>query len=190
MASNLEQIFIKSYKENADALFRFCFLKVSDRELAKDLLQDVFLRAGQYLQKGNSVDNMKSFLFSVARNAVIDEYRKKKSTTSTSLDALFEEGFDFAAGATGFAGGASGASGGMNGGDMISALDSVRDGERAMKFLATLPKKYREAIHLQYVEGLSLGEISEITGESSNNISVRIHRGLEKLREILKNDHE
>ena len=165
MGPDQEQLFIKSYKEHTDALFRFCYMRVSDRELAKDLLQDVFLKAWQYLQKGNEVKSMKSFLFSVATNAVIDEYRKKKAS---SLDSLSDQGFDV-------------------GVDDREALVETLDGKRAMAFLGSIPKKYRDAIYLQYVEGLSLKEISQITGESPNNISVRVHRGLEKLREILDN---
>jgi len=66
-----------------------------------------------------------------------------------------------------------------------SVIDKF-DGEKAMSFLASIPEKYRDAIYLQYVEGLSVKEIAEITGETENNISVRIHRGLQKLRSILR----
>ena len=159
-----EQQFLSAYKENADALFRFCYLKVSDRELAKDLLQDVLMKAWDYVQKGNDVANMKSFLFKVARNAVIDEYRKKKTN---SLDALRDQGFDV---------------GSNDHDDIIRGLD----GDRAIALLATIPESYRDAIYMQYVEGLSLKEIAEITGETENNISVRIHRGMQKLRDIFR----
>ena len=38
---------------------------------------------------------------------------------------------------------------------------------------------------MRYVDDLSIKEIAEITGETENNVSVRIHRGLEKLRELV-----
>lgn len=155
---------MKAYKENADALFRYCYLRVSDRELALDLLQNVCLNTWQFIQKGGVVNNMRSFLFTTAHNLVIDEYRKKKSV---SLDAMRDEGFDVH-------------------NDKDNIVEDRIDGERAVAFLATIPKMYREAIYMQYVEGLSVKEIAEITGESENNISVRIHRGLQKLRSIMK----
>ncbi len=164
MDSEREQQFLSAYKENADALFRFCYLKLSDRELAKDLLQDVLMKAWQYIEKGNDVGNMKSFLFRIARNAVIDEYRKKKTN---SLDALRDQGFDVSS---------------DDHNDFLRGLD----GERALALLATIPETYRDAIYMQYVEGLSLKEIAEVTGESENNISVRIHRGMQKLRDIFR----
>lgn len=163
MEQTKEQLFIDSYKEHADALFRFCYMKLSDRERAKDVLQDIFLRAWQYVQKGNSVENMKSFLFSIARNAVIDEYRKKKTS---SLDVLQESGFDV-------------------GVDTRENIIDTLDGERALAFLGSLPEKYRDALYLHYVEGLNIGEIADIVEETENNVSVRIHRGLQKLREMI-----
>lgn len=168
MDSKQEKQFLESYKAHTDALFRYCYLKVSDRELAKDLLQDVFMRAWQYIQKGHVVDNMKSFLYTTARNAVIDEYRKKKPT---SLDNIRDKGFDVAF-------------------DDHSRVEDVIDGEHALALLSAIPEKYKDAIYMQYVEGLTIGEIAAITGESENNISVRIHRGLQKLREILREEEK
>lgn len=173
MAGDIEQAFLRSYKENSDALFRFCLIRLSDRELAKDLLQDVLMRAWQYLQKGNSVSDMRAFLFSVARNAIIDEYRRRKHTAAVSLDFLQEDGFDV-----------------RSGEDVLAAVNTAQDSARILARLSVLPEKYREAVYLHYIEGMSLGEVAKITGESVNNISVRIHRGLEKLRQILKDNHE
>lgn len=156
--------FTKAYKEHSDALFRYCYLRVSDRELATDLLQNVCLKAWQFIQKGGVVKNMRAFLFTTAHNLIIDEYRKKKAV---SLDSLRDEGFDVHS-------------------DSDNIVEDRIDGERAIAFLATIPKMYRDVIYLQYVEGLSVKEIAEIIGESENNVSVRIHRGLEKLRTIMK----
>lgn len=107
---------------------------------------------------------MRAFLFTTAHNLVIDEYRKKKAV---SLDSLRDEGFDVHS-------------------DSDNIVEDHIDGERAIQFLSTIPKMYRDAIYMQYVEGLSVKEIAEITGESENNISVRIHRGLQKLRIVMK----
>lgn len=60
------------------------------------------------------------------------------------------------------------------------------DGERVLDRLNDLPELYREALTLRYVDGLSPKEISEIIGESENVVSVRVHRGLKKLKELLE----
>ncbi|MEK7642115.1 MAG: RNA polymerase sigma factor, partial [Patescibacteria group bacterium] len=81
-----EKAFNEIYAAHADALFRFCLVKVSDRERALDLTQDTFTRFWQRLvEESETIDKPKTFLFAIARNAIIDWYRKKKSV---SLDAM------------------------------------------------------------------------------------------------------
>lgn len=167
MEKDFERQYLETYKNNADAVFRYCLLRVGDRELARDLSQETFTKAWQYAVKGEKIANLRAFIFTTARNLIVDHYRRKKET---SLDGLMEQGFDA----------------GIEDEGMIEKLD----GKQAMAFLSVMPEKYRDAIYLQYVEGLSIREIAEVTGETENNISVRIHRGLQKLRSILRDQNE
>jgi len=157
-----KQAFLKAYEEYADALFRHCLFKVSDRELAKDLLQETFVKVWAYLCKGKKVGNMRAFLYKTLNNLVIDEYRKKKNI---SLDRLAEDGFDPKAE------------------NLPNTFDMI-DGERAVKLLSKLDDPYKDAVFLRYVNGLEISEIAEITGETENAVSVHIHRGLKKLKEL------
>jgi len=168
MDKDFEQEYLETYKQNADAVFRYCYLRVSDRDLAKDLAQEAFMKVWQYASQGKKILNVRAFIYTTAQNLIIDQYRKKKPS---SLDNLMEQGFDV----------------GVEIGQ--SLMDKI-DGEKALALLGSVPEKYRDAIYLQYVEGLSIKEIAEITSESENNISVRIHRGLQKLRSILRDQHE
>ena len=155
--------FLSAYEEHADALYRYCFFKIHDADLAKDLLQDTFAKTWHYLSSGKKIDNVKAFLYRSVNNQIIDEYRKKKHS---SLEALQEErGFD------------------PESPEESSYIERL-DGERALKLLEFLPRAYRDAIFMRYVEELTLPEIAEIIGESENTISVRIHRGIKKLREL------
>src|SRR6185295_13418728 len=101
-------------------------LRVSDRELARDLLQNVCMKTWQYIQKGGVVTNMRSFFFTTAHNLVIDEYRKKKTV---SLDALRDEGFDVRT-------------------DTGHIVEDRVDGEKAIAFLSAIPKMYRDPIYM------------------------------------------
>ncbi len=160
--SHKQEALSKAYNDYSDALFRYCLVKLSARERALDVVQDVFARAWQYVQDGKEITNMKSFLFTTAHHLIIDSYRKKKTD---SLDAMAEEGFDVG-----------------DGHDL--PLLSV-DSERALKALHTLDELYRDIMIMRFVNSLSPKEIAEITGLSENVVSVRIHRALEKLRVIL-----
>ncbi len=160
--SHTKQEFLSAYDMYADAIFRHCFFKVSDREVARDITQDVFTKTWQYLSDNKPVLNMKAFLYKVAGNLVIDYYRKRKTD---SLDLKIDEGVQFAS-------------------------EEVMGGQNAeigivIEALQKLPENYREVMRLRYVDDLTPGEIAEITGQSENAVSVKIHRGLEKLKHIL-----
>jgi len=169
--SKLEKIFVEIYHQESDAIFRFCFLRVSDRDLALDLTQETFMRLWQSLLLNKNIRNHRAFLFTIARNKVIDWYRKKKPL---SLEALRENLHDD--------------------GSIISlvAKESVIM-EVEAKFLIDkikeLSEPYSRAVYLRYVEEFKPREISRILGESSNVISARINRGVKQLREVLHSEH-
>ncbi len=62
------------------------------------------------------------------------------------------------------------------------------EGKRAMDMLAQLSDTYREVLIMRYVDGLSPKEIAEALDESENTVSVRLHRALKKLKDLLEND--
>jgi len=84
-----EKVFIKSFSEYGDAIFRFCIVKVSNIDLAEDMTQEVFTRYWQYLRNGKEMTNTRSFLYTIANNMAKDWYKKKKSD---SLDEKMESG--------------------------------------------------------------------------------------------------
>ena len=68
--------------------------------------------------------------------------------------------------------------------------ESMRDIEtkdehaQALALLECLPDKYREALVMRHVDGLSVKDIAHLTKETENVISVRIHRAIEKLKAL------
>lgn len=162
----IEDNFIEACDQHADALFRYSLFKVSDRDLAKDLVQETFFRAWNHVAQGGVVDNFKAFFYRVLGNIIIDEYRKKKPV---SLEILTESGFEI----------------GVDEGGRI--VDQI-DGRLALETLRRIPEKYREVIYLKYVEDLTNQEIASMLGETDNAVSVKLHRGIKKIKEIFKNE--
>ena len=161
-----EQEFIKAYDQFADAIFRHCVFRVSAREKAKDIAQGTFVRVWDYMSQGKEIDNMRAFLYRIANNLVIDEYRKKKDD---SLDRMRdEEGFDI-----GF--------------EPRHDIENKDEYARAQSLLECLPDKYREALVMRHIDGLSVKDIARLTHESENVISVRIHRAIERMQILSKN---
>lgn len=160
---NIEDQFVKVYEASADGLFRHCYFKLGNRELAKDLVQETFTKAWASIAKGAEVRNLKSFLYKIANNLIIDEYRKKKTV---SLDELQGEGFDVV-GATG------------------AGIARTSEQTLVIASLAKLEGKHKEVLVLRYVSDLTPREIAEVLGETENAVSVRINRALKQLRASL-----
>ncbi len=163
----LEEKLLEAYNMYSDEIFRFGLFKLSNREKAKDILQETFMKTWLYISKGGQIDNMRAFLYKTASNNVIDEYRKQDRVDNKleSLEDMSESGFD-----PGF--------------DEVESLIDNMDGERAMELIKQLPKIYSEVLFLRYSGSQSVPEIAEILNQSENVISVRINRGLNKLKEI------
>ncbi len=155
--------FLGAYDAYADAIFRHAYLRLGDREKGKDVMQETFCRAWSARMEGTKVEHMRGFLYRIANNIIIDEVRKKKSL---SLDMLMEEGFDPSD---------------------TKAEDSDKQLYNDVLALTShLDPDYRLPVMLRYVDDMSVGEIAEALGLSENVVSVRIHRGIAKLRSLVE----
>ena len=161
----LEEQFLGWHDQFSDVIFRHCVFRLSDREKAKDATQETFIRLWNYVSEGKEVVNVRAFLYKIANNLIIDAYRRKEAF---SLDQMRdEEGFD-----VGF--------------ETRAEIEIKDEYEHALKIIERLPDKYREALVMRHVDGLSVKDIARITGETENVISVRIHRAIEKVK-LLEN---
>lgn len=161
-----KEVFTKMYEEHSDALFRYCFFRVSDREKAIDILQDIFTKTWNYMSEGNTIDNSKAFLYTTARHLIIDEYRKKKSS---SLDAMIDQGLEPSI-------------------DLTTTIETRIDASFAIEEIKKLPSIYNEILFMRYVNDMSIKDIAESCKLNENVVSVRIHRGMSMLRKNIKSN--
>jgi len=161
-------VFMEAYEKHSDAIFRHCLFRLSDRERALDITQETFTRAWDYLCAGKAIERWKPFLYRIAGNLIIEEYRKKKSVSldefldadnhdESMVSALHDDG-------------------------ALDRLADAFDAERAMETLKTLPDSYRDILVLRFVDGLSPKEIALHLEERENTVSVRLHRALAELK--------
>jgi RNA polymerase sigma-70 factor (ECF subfamily) len=167
MKADVTHIFESIYTSQSDAIFRFCLMRVSDREQALDITEETFVRFWQSLQQGKEILNARAFLFTVARRLIIDWYRKKKSISlermmsnndeeGTASDVIDETTFD--------------------------NRELGPEGRYLLGAIGELSSDSRDLIHLRFVEDLTPKEIGGILGISANAASVRINRALRELR--------
>ncbi len=162
-----EQRFLEAYELYADALLRHCMMRVRDRELAKDIVQEAYSKTWVYMSEGKEIEYLRAFLYRVSNNLIIDWARKKKAS---SLDTMMEDdGFEPAD-------------------DNVKDFADVPAAREAVKMLGELDEIYRTAITMRYLDEMSPREIADALGVSENVVSVRIHRGIEKLSKLAKRE--
>lgn len=172
-AGNQEERFLKAFDDYADALFRHAAIRISDRERAIELVHDTFAKAWTYVRADNEIESYRPFLYKILGNLIIDEYRKRKTE---SLDAILEdEGID------------TGRFSELQEGSLEETLAAL-DTARVIECIAKLPPLYREMLTLRFVDGLGPKEIASLIEESENVVSVRINRGINMLRDLVKKD--
>lgn len=157
-----QAILTLAHRDYAKGLNSHAFFKLSNHATGEDMVQDTFMKTWKYLVKGGKIDVMKSFLYHILNNLIVDEYRKRKTS---SLDVLLEKGFEPSE-------------------DTTKRLINMLDGKNAALLIQRLPERYRKVMKMRYVQDLSLTEMALITGQSKNTMAVQTHRGLEKLKTL------
>jgi RNA polymerase sigma-70 factor (ECF subfamily) len=158
----MEQIFLEHFRMYGDAIFRFLMVKVTNRELAEDYTQEVFMRYWQSLREGKEMTNTRAYLYTIAHNLAKDWYRKKKAD---SLDAKMDTGFEPVSS------------------DANPLLDASYT--EVLAVIEDLEENDREVLMLRFIEGLDPKDIAEIIDESANVVSVRLNRAMKRLKEKL-----
>lgn len=138
-----------------------------DTDLARDVVQDVFLRLCQQ-DRAKVEENLKSWLFTVCRNRAFDILRKNKR--SQPIDEIRWK---------------------KVAGPNLPPDELIVQQERyakAIRYLDQLPTNQRELIILKFQQNLSYLEIQQITGLKPGNIGFLLHTALTRLRKIIPDD--
>ena len=146
-------------EEQYDKIYRYCYFKLYDTQLAQDITQETFLR---FYRQGLTLDNDKElpYLYTIAKNLCIDHFRKNpvESVEEMAEDATHDptEGW-------------------------INDL-TLRT------TISKLPGDERELIFLRYVNEISIATICKITGLSRFAVYRRLSKSLKWLKEELKKE--
>ena len=143
-------------KEQYDKIYRYCYFKMYDDQIAQDITQETFLRfCKQGLNLGS--DKELPYLYTIAKNLCIDHFRKR---TVESLEEITEEVIDDPTE------------------DLISNL-TLR------MTISKLPEDEQELIFFRYVNEVSITTICKITGLSRFAVYRKLSKSLKWLKEEL-----
>jgi RNA polymerase sigma-70 factor (ECF subfamily) len=148
--------FYETYKNK---LFRYLMFRCGDYEVSRDIMQESFTR--HYQHSRNSLVASPSFLFTIARNALVD-YQRHENNHTLIQDYAPQPSRDLEA-------------------DFIAREEYQTVTEAFNK----LSREDREIMGL-VVAGLPYRQIGKIVELSEANIKIRVHRARVKLREILQ----
>jgi len=180
MNLTMEQIKENTFLKEKDRLLGFIRNRVSNVDEAEDILQDVFYQFISGFDEIKSIDRVTSWLYSVARNKIIDRYRR---------DAARPKQTDFEVGA-GHDDGAP-----LTLQEILPDLDNTPESamireaiwDEITDALAELPADQREIFILNEIEEKSFREIAESTGISINTLLSRKRYAILALRKRLQN---
>lgn len=157
----LEQL----YDRHAEALFRYLCTFVRGEEVARDLLQDLFVKIARNPGCMGEVRNEKAYLFRLAHNLAIDKLRRR-SVRKDKLALLANEPIP------------------------LFAKTADPDGRSVRQSLARaltdLPESQRETVYLRLFEDMTFEAIASLLSISANTAASRYRYGIIKLRERLR----
>ncbi len=152
-------------------LFRYVLYLTGSQEAAEDLFQETWVRVIDRGHQYNGKSKFETWLFTIARNLVIDFQRRKKSLTALIDPDKGEQMLQLEAA------------------DTPSPADwavAHEESERVAGALSRLPAAYREVLLLRFQEELSLEEIAAVVAAPLSTVKSRLYRGLTELREMLE----
>ncbi len=153
MNANLETI----YNDFHSRLHRFIVGRVPDPDTAEDILQDVYLKIHAKIDGLREEDRLESWIYQITRNAIIDYYRRARPQDELS-ESLASPSEDEP--------------------DAVSKLASSVNG-----MMKCVPEKYRSALELTDLQGLTQVELAEKLEISVSGAKSRVQRAREKLKE-------
>lgn len=157
--NNKEKLFGYIYPR----IYRFIYYRTNNKTEAEDLTGDVILKIAKALprQKGN----FNSWIYKIARNTVIDYYRRnsvRKSNVSVQeMPGELPNGRE----------------------DFTEQILNEKALKKAMK---VLPERQKEVIILKFIEGYKNREIARIIGASEGAVKLLQFRALRKMREFFE----
>ena len=149
------------YRELFPAVYGFIRFRVGDAHVAEDLTATVFERALGKLTSVRKPERVRGWLFTVARNAVADERRRRRPAAPLDAAELLEHLWV----------------------DSPERLVVDRDEwRRLLTYLAELDDRDREILGLRFAAGLGNREVGQVVGLTESNVAQIVHRAVVKLR--------
>ncbi|NLN27614.1 MAG: RNA polymerase sigma factor [Firmicutes bacterium] len=157
------------YEAHHAAVYAYLLGRTNDDQAARDLLQEAFLRVWRHIDKTRDMeeDNVRYWLFRIAKNVVIGYHRKQRQEEGTALLALDE---------------ADGARLAADPSEVYTAREAVQAVDAAIR---RLPDELRVPLVMQVLGGMTSTQIGQVLGRPAGTVRYQIARARRLLAEAL-----
>lgn len=172
--THFERVFDEEFMPHADALYTFSYHLTGNEEDANDLLQETLLKAWRFVDKYEEGTNAKAWLFTIAKNAFINEYRRRvKAPNRVELQdfVTYQDREDTPL---------------TSGMDLREEMLQYLMGDEVTLAINQLPVDFRTVILLCDIEDFKYDEIATILDIPIGTVRSRLHRARNMLKEKLK----
>ena len=162
--SGEEPAFTAIYNQFFEKIYRFVFFRVSHKETAEDITEDVFIKAFSSLTSLSEDAAFEGWLYQIARNKIIDHYRSRKKTLDISE---FENTLEYDS-------------------NIVDSINLDFDQKALLKAIEQLKPDEQQIIKLRFFEDLDTETSAQILKKSAGAVRVLQHRSIAKLKIILE----
>ncbi|MBZ5753040.1 RNA polymerase sigma factor [Metabacillus rhizolycopersici] len=161
----LEEKIVEIYNHHYLDVYRFLVCFSGNQNDAEDLTQEVFIRVLNNFSNINSIINLKTWIFSIAKHVAIDHYRKKR------FSSLIKDGFFKQIVSTEK--------------EPTELIEQNEMKKLVHSAISKLKPNYRAVVILRGINEFSIRETSEILQCSESKVKVDYHRALKELKKKL-----
>lgn len=146
-------------EEQYDKIFRYCYFRLYDKQLAQDITQETFLR---FYDKKIRLTNSKelAYLYTIAKNLCVDAFRQKPLFSLADADEAVSP----------------------------DTTEDLIDSLTLRNALEKLPKEEQEVLFLRYVNELPIASICKMTGISRFAVYRRLSKAVRQLKGTLEKE--
>ncbi len=172
--SNLERIFDLELMPHADALYNFSYHLTGNEEDANDLFQEALMKAWRFIHRYEAGTNAKAWLFTIAKNSFINDYRKRaKAPNRVELQDFITHQDREDTPLTGSL-------------DLREEMFNYLMGDEVTMAINSLAVEFRTVILLCDIEDFTYEEIASILDIPIGTVRSRLHRARNELKKKLK----
>ena len=160
-SSNNKVAFETLYKQYNKLVYRIAFTILKNKEDSEDIVQAVFSKIYSLPKDKLPIDNIATWIYSVAKNEAISLFRKRKNTID--LDCMYEIA------------------------DSDDEINRIVDQDRYNRILSKLNDKEKEVVSLKILTNLTFDEIAKLLDEPAGTVKWRYYKSIHTLKLLISN---